>query len=97
VGPDDAPDIPDGGRIDADDTQSAVELDSVFSIFDPRTRRATQDFIAGQAEALRGRGPELRAGVRYLNPALSTGAACSGSCPATTGSSVTSSSTRRTW
>jgi phospholipid/cholesterol/gamma-HCH transport system substrate-binding protein len=73
VGPDDAPDIPDGGRIDTDETQSAVELDSVFSVFDPRTRRATQDFIAGQAEALRGRGRELQAGVRYLNPALSTG------------------------
>jgi phospholipid/cholesterol/gamma-HCH transport system substrate-binding protein len=73
VGPDDAEEIPDGGRIGTDDTQTAVELDSVFSIFDRRTRRATQDFIAGQAEALRGRGRQLQAGVRYLNPALSTG------------------------
>jgi phospholipid/cholesterol/gamma-HCH transport system substrate-binding protein len=73
VGPDDGEEIPDGGRIDADDTQTAVELDSVFSIFGPRTRKATQDFIAGQAEAIRGRGGELQAGVRYLNPALSTG------------------------
>jgi phospholipid/cholesterol/gamma-HCH transport system substrate-binding protein len=74
LGPDDGEEIPDGGRIDTDDTGTAVELDSVFSIFDPRTRKATQDFIAGQAEAIRGRGPELQAGVRYLNPALSTGA-----------------------
>jgi phospholipid/cholesterol/gamma-HCH transport system substrate-binding protein len=74
LGPDDGEEIPDGGRIDTDDTQTAVELDSVFSIFDPRTRKATQDFIAGQAEAIRGRGSELQAGVRYLNPALSTGA-----------------------
>jgi phospholipid/cholesterol/gamma-HCH transport system substrate-binding protein len=73
VGPDQGEEIQDGGRIGADDTQSTVELDSVFSIFDPRTRAATQDFIAGQAEALRGRGRELQAGVRYLNPALSTG------------------------
>jgi phospholipid/cholesterol/gamma-HCH transport system substrate-binding protein len=73
VGPDDGEEIPDGGRIDADDTQTAVELDSVFSIFGPRTRKATQDFIAGQAEAIRGRGADLQAGVRYLNPALSTG------------------------
>jgi phospholipid/cholesterol/gamma-HCH transport system substrate-binding protein len=73
VGPDDGEEIPDGGRIDADDTQTAVELDSVFSIFGPRTRKATQDFIAGQAEAIRGRGGDLQAGVRYLNPALSTG------------------------
>ena len=73
VGPDDGEEIPDGGRIGTDDTQTAVELDSVFSIFDRRTRGATQDFIAGQAEALRGRGRELQAGIRYLNPALSTG------------------------
>jgi phospholipid/cholesterol/gamma-HCH transport system substrate-binding protein len=73
VGPDDGEEIPDGGRIGTDDTQSAVELDEVFSLFDSRTRRATQDFIAGQAEALRGRGRELQTGVRYLNPALSTG------------------------
>jgi phospholipid/cholesterol/gamma-HCH transport system substrate-binding protein len=74
VGPDDGEEIPDGGRIDADDTQTAVELDEVFSLFDARTRRATQDFIAGQAEALRGRGRQLQAGVQDLNPALSTGA-----------------------
>ena len=73
VGPDVGQEIPDGGRIGPDDTQTAVELDEVFSLFDRRTRRATQDFIAGQAEALRGRGRELQAGVRYLDPALSTG------------------------
>jgi phospholipid/cholesterol/gamma-HCH transport system substrate-binding protein len=73
VGPDNGAEIPDGGRIDADDTQTAVELDSVFSIFDQRTQKATQDFIAGQAEAIRGRGLQLQAGVRDLNPALSTG------------------------
>lgn len=73
VGPDAGQEIPDGGQIGPDDTQTAVELDEVFSLFDRRTRRATQDFIAGQAEALRGRGRELQAGVRYLDPALSTG------------------------
>jgi phospholipid/cholesterol/gamma-HCH transport system substrate-binding protein len=73
VGPDAGQEIPDGGRIGPDDTQTAVELDEVFSLFDRRTRRATQDFIAGQAETLRGRGRELQAGVRYLDPALSTG------------------------
>ena len=30
--------------------------------------------MAGSAESLRGRGPELRRGIHYLNPALSTGA-----------------------
>jgi phospholipid/cholesterol/gamma-HCH transport system substrate-binding protein len=73
LGPDDGADIPDGGRLGLDDTETAVELDEVFDLFDGRTRKATQDFIAGQAVSLRGRGSELQEGVRYLNPALSTG------------------------
>jgi phospholipid/cholesterol/gamma-HCH transport system substrate-binding protein len=73
LGPADGEEIEDGGRIGVDDTTTAVELDQVFALFDPRTRTATQDFIAGQARSLRGGGLELRRGVRYLNPALSTG------------------------
>jgi phospholipid/cholesterol/gamma-HCH transport system substrate-binding protein len=74
LGPDDGEEIDDGGRIGAESTTSAVELDQLFALFDRRTRTAAQDFIAGQAESLRGGGAELRRGVRYLNPALSTGA-----------------------
>ena len=73
LGPDSGEEIEDGGRIDASDTETVVELDQIFAIFDRRTRTATQDFIAGQAESLDGRGVELRQGIRYLNPALSTG------------------------
>jgi phospholipid/cholesterol/gamma-HCH transport system substrate-binding protein len=73
LGPDGGAEIEDGGRIDADDTQAAVELDQVFDIFDKRTRRAVGDFFEGSAAALEGRGRELRRGVHYLNPALSTG------------------------
>ena len=74
LGPDDGEEIDDGGEIGAENTTSAVELDQLFALFDPRTRSAAQDFIAGQARALRGGGQDLRRGVRYLNPALSTGA-----------------------
>jgi phospholipid/cholesterol/gamma-HCH transport system substrate-binding protein len=73
LGPDDGEEIPDGGRIGPDDTRAAVELDQVFNIFDGRTRRALQDVVAGSAKSLDGRGAELRRGVHYLNPALSTG------------------------
>jgi phospholipid/cholesterol/gamma-HCH transport system substrate-binding protein len=73
LGPDDAEDIEDGGAIGADHTASAVELDEVFSLFDRETRSSLRGFIKGQADTLRGRGAELRAGVHYLNPALSTG------------------------
>ena len=74
LGPDDGEEIEDGGQIGAESTTSAVELDQLFALFDRRTRSAAQDFIAGQAESLRGGGVQLRQGVRYLNPALSTGA-----------------------
>ncbi len=74
LGPDDGNEIDDGGRIDADHTSAAVEIDQVFNIFDERTRTALQDVVAGSATSLKGRGTELRAGIHYLNPALSTGA-----------------------
>ncbi|MBN1528199.1 MAG: MCE family protein [Thermoleophilaceae bacterium] len=74
LGPDSGDDIADGGRIGHDDTRAAVELDQVFAIFDERTRRGLQDVVAGSAQSLAGRGEELRRGIHYLNPALSTGA-----------------------
>jgi phospholipid/cholesterol/gamma-HCH transport system substrate-binding protein len=73
LGPDDGADIEDGGRIGPDQTESAVELDEVLSLFNEETRGSLQDFVEGQADTLRGRGRELREGIHYLNPALSTG------------------------
>jgi phospholipid/cholesterol/gamma-HCH transport system substrate-binding protein len=73
LAPDDAEDIEDGATIGTDHTASAVELDEVFSLFDRETRSSLRGFIKGQADTLRGRGAELRAGIHYLNPALSTG------------------------
>jgi phospholipid/cholesterol/gamma-HCH transport system substrate-binding protein len=73
LGPDGGDEIEDGGLIDADQTETAIEVDQVFAIFDEETRGSLQDFIKGQADTLRGRGRELRAGIEYLNPALSTG------------------------
>jgi phospholipid/cholesterol/gamma-HCH transport system substrate-binding protein len=73
LGADDADEIDDGGRIGPDDTSAAVELDQVFAIFDPETRKAVSDFLEGSAKSIEGRGAELRRGIHYLNPALSTG------------------------
>jgi phospholipid/cholesterol/gamma-HCH transport system substrate-binding protein len=73
LGPDGGGEIDDGGRIGPDDTWAAVELDQVFNLFDRRTRDSVQDFVAGSATSLRGRGRDLRRGIHYLNPALSTG------------------------
>ena len=74
LGPDDGDEIEDGGRLGTDETQSVVEVDQVFNVFDSRTRAAVQDFAEGSADMLRGRGLELNRAVKYLNPSLSTGA-----------------------
>jgi phospholipid/cholesterol/gamma-HCH transport system substrate-binding protein len=73
LGPDSGEEIEDGERIGLDQTETAVELDEVFAIFDEETRGSLRNFIKGQADSLRGRGRDLRRGVHYLNPALSTG------------------------
>jgi len=74
LGPANGDEIEDGGVIGTDDTSTAVELDQVFDLFDDRTRTGLQDFFKGSGAMLHGRGKELRRGVHYLNPALSTGA-----------------------
>ncbi len=63
--------IPEGGEIRADNTQAAVELDSVFNTFDPIARVAVEDFFKGGARQFRGSGEEANRGYQYLNPALS--------------------------
>jgi phospholipid/cholesterol/gamma-HCH transport system substrate-binding protein len=74
LGPQSGGEIEDGGHLGTDQTATAVELDEVFSLFDEDTRSSLQHVIKGQAETFRGRGRELRRGIHYLNPALSTGA-----------------------
>ena len=73
LGPANGEEIDDGGVIGSDQTATAVELDQIFDLFDERTRTGLQDFFKGSGEMLHGRGKELRKGVHYLNPALSTG------------------------
>jgi phospholipid/cholesterol/gamma-HCH transport system substrate-binding protein len=64
--------IEDGGRIQIDSTASAVELDQLFNTFDPRTRKALQDFFKNQRNQWARRGDQANRGFAYLNPALAT-------------------------
>jgi phospholipid/cholesterol/gamma-HCH transport system substrate-binding protein len=73
LGPADGAEIEDGGRLSTNETETAVEIDQFFSIFDPKTRQALKDTVKGSADLLRGRGQEINRAVKYLNPALSTG------------------------
>jgi phospholipid/cholesterol/gamma-HCH transport system substrate-binding protein len=64
LGPANGDEIDDGG---------VIGTDQIFDLFDERTRTGLQDFFKGSAAMLQGHGEELRRGVHYLNPALSTG------------------------
>ena len=64
--------IEDGGRINIDKTDTAVDLDQLFNTLDPKTRKALQGFFKGSARQFEGRGAQANAGFKYLNPALST-------------------------
>ena len=64
--------IPDGGRIETDATETAVDLDQLFNTLDEPTRKALQTFFRGQARQFKDAGVQASAGFQYLNPALST-------------------------
>jgi phospholipid/cholesterol/gamma-HCH transport system substrate-binding protein len=65
-------DIPDGGKIGIDRTTTAVDLDQVFAVFDPKTRKAVQAFFKNSAAGFKGKEEQQRIAYQYLNPALST-------------------------
>src|SRR5918998_3095730 len=48
--------IADGGRIGADRTRTAADLDQLFNTLDDDTRKALQDFLKGNARQFRGAG-----------------------------------------
>jgi phospholipid/cholesterol/gamma-HCH transport system substrate-binding protein len=64
--------IPDGGDINVDRTTTAVDLDQLFAVFDPPTRKAVQDFFKGSSAEFKGKEQQQRIAYHYLNPALST-------------------------
>jgi len=71
-GPNDAPEIADGGRIGAEETTAPVDLDELFNAFDPKTRRGLQQIIDGQATYYAGRTEQASEALRYLSPTLSS-------------------------
>jgi phospholipid/cholesterol/gamma-HCH transport system substrate-binding protein len=64
--------IDDGGRIGADRTTTAVDIDQLFKTLDPETRKSLQNFFKGSSRQWTGRGNQAARGFEYLNPALST-------------------------
>jgi phospholipid/cholesterol/gamma-HCH transport system substrate-binding protein len=69
-GPNNAPEIPDGGRIAADETGSPVELDELFDALTPKTRRGLQQVVQGSGTWYSGRSKQTSESLKYLSPAL---------------------------
>jgi len=66
--------VPDGGLVAAEDTESTVDIDQLFNIFDPETRKNTRKVIEGFADMTEGHTAEANEALKYLNPALSASA-----------------------
>jgi phospholipid/cholesterol/gamma-HCH transport system substrate-binding protein len=73
-GPNDAPEIPDGGEIRAEDGREAVDLDQLLNTLDHETQRDLQAFVRNAGDAFIS-AREANAGLEALNPALSQSAA----------------------
>jgi phospholipid/cholesterol/gamma-HCH transport system substrate-binding protein len=73
-GPATSENVDDGGTIEAEDTESTVDIDQLFGIFDPKTRKDTRKVIEGFADMADGRTRQANEALRYLNPALSSSA-----------------------
>ena len=65
-----AREIPDGGTIPQRYTVTAVDLDEIFNVFDPETRKGLTEVIRGFATAYAGKGKQANAAIVYLNPSF---------------------------
>ena len=68
AGKSNGPDLPDGGHLPRGQVQPTVELDQIFSTFDPRTRRAFETWMTQSGIALTGRGEQFNAALAELYP-----------------------------
>ncbi len=69
-GPNNAPEIPEGGTLPVDETTNNVDIDQLFNIFDPKTRKGLQQTLQGFAGWYAGQSENLALSYRYLGPSL---------------------------
>ena len=71
-GPNNKPALSAGATLPTSATQGVVDLDQLFNIFNPQTRRALQEVLQGSAEQYAGTNPDFRLSVKYFSPALAS-------------------------
>jgi phospholipid/cholesterol/gamma-HCH transport system substrate-binding protein len=69
-GPNNAPELPEGGAIELDETTNAVDLDQLFNTLEPDTRKGLQGVLQGFATWYAGQGENLGKTFKYLGPSL---------------------------
>lgn len=67
--------IDSGATLNAQDTTSAVDLDQLFDMFDPKTRKGVSNLIQGFASQYEGKGTQANEALKYFAPSLSSTAA----------------------
>ncbi len=69
-GPNNAPEIPEGGVLETDQTTNAVDLDQLFNTLDEPTRKGLQDVLQGFSTWYVGQSDNLKETFKYLGPSL---------------------------
>ena len=69
-GPNNAPEIPEGGVLETDETTNAVDLDQLFNTLDQPTRKGLQDVLQGFSTWYVGQSDNLKETFKYLGPSL---------------------------
>ncbi len=69
-GPNNAPEVKDGGVLGTDATTNAVDLDQIFNTLDPRTRKGLQETLQGFSTWYVGQSDNLQDTFKYLGPSL---------------------------
>jgi phospholipid/cholesterol/gamma-HCH transport system substrate-binding protein len=69
-GPNSAPALAPGSTLPSSATHEVVDLDKLFNIFNPATRRGLQEFIQGSAEQYAGAGPALGKSTELFPPSF---------------------------
>ncbi len=75
LGKPNAPRIPNGGLITANNTTSEVDLDEIFNTLNGPTRKGLQDVFLGSAAQYKGKGKLAQQAFAYLNPAVAASSA----------------------
>jgi phospholipid/cholesterol/gamma-HCH transport system substrate-binding protein len=71
-GPNNARALPAGATLPTVATHGVVDLDQLFNVFNPKTRRALQEVLQGSAEQYAGAGHDFGLSVKYFSPSLAS-------------------------